>query len=881
MFPLFRPQDLFVAWLRGLNITSPGAIAGVRFDLEDAIVSFLDGFISAVITCVRQELCIAIICQELTLLNLIRSYAWLSFTVFLSFKNPARRYPRTNWPRPVDDEHWLRSFLLVVRMVMHTLAHLLLTRHRLGVWVFGNAFPSARLGFLDLRIIPLGIVIYLGLGWLLPSSVRTTSFLLTISLDNFVAKLKTRTSSTFLQVASTPTLPSPNWLYRNVPIEIRGTIRLLKLSHVGGDVIFATLHTFPLDEIPPYLAVSYVWGSDKKVFLLTIRGGNGLPVGHIPVTKSCHHVLHSLAPNPNEDRYLWIDAVCINQENTKEKDAQVSLMGDIYRRASRVVLFPVGSTTLPVANLVYRLASEENWPEDRHSEMIYQQTRTRTLPQGWRGRLMVWRMLRRARNQSDVPFQSGWLDRKTWIALDSMLRNDYWQRAWIVQEIALARSALLVFGNNAVAWDGLLRASRFLANTVQWPLLGRAPFRQAIFNVWITWPHYVSTINKLKEPASVTEANKPTVAEAIDLLCQHGIRASQPRDRIFSLLALCSDGHEPAYRPTYSKETLDWAIYARTTIHTLEQGQLHLLFLAGLAYRDHNYVSPTTGSRMSPDMASLPSWAPDLSSPYKPRIGNVKADAARGITIFLEHSVSSDLKRLSLRGTHACTIRAVSPVAPCEAYFARLAMQTQSESNNNAGTQLEKKDGNLEAWLWRVFPQIYDEARALASQYVPLNIRRPAGSLDRGGTFYEAMVLYDSSVDDYTAAEIKTAVRGLVARMRSFSAGLFMGEDAEANVPNEAIRLKREWTKHWTKYQFVITDTGLMGWAPPGTRRGDVVSYFRGCDVPFILRRAGDSGACSRNSPAAEKAFLFYGDAWFPAVEMVENPDKLQWFTLV
>ena len=42
---------------------------------------------------------------------------------------------------------------------------------------------------------------------------------------------------------------------------------------------------------------------------------------------------------PEKDRILWADAICINQSDNKEKGIQVNMMGDIYDRATAVLVW--------------------------------------------------------------------------------------------------------------------------------------------------------------------------------------------------------------------------------------------------------------------------------------------------------------------------------------------------------------------------------------------------------------------------------------------------------------------------------------------------------------------------------------------------------------
>jgi hypothetical protein len=56
------------------------------------------------------------------------------------------------------------------------------------------------------------------------------------------------------------------------------------------------------------------------------------------VTANCEAALRKLR-NRDSERILWIDAICINQDKTLERNHQVTLMRDIYSKASRVVVW--------------------------------------------------------------------------------------------------------------------------------------------------------------------------------------------------------------------------------------------------------------------------------------------------------------------------------------------------------------------------------------------------------------------------------------------------------------------------------------------------------------------------------------------------------------
>jgi hypothetical protein len=106
------------------------------------------------------------------------------------------------------------------------------------------------------------------------------------------------------------------------------------------DIIHVTL-----EEAPKYETVSYTWGTSAQEYDLVVRDGNqaGLPQ-KLRITASLFKALPRLI-NQSETGYLWIDQLCINQQDVEERNAQVSIMGKVYRQCTRVLIWLGEETT--------------------------------------------------------------------------------------------------------------------------------------------------------------------------------------------------------------------------------------------------------------------------------------------------------------------------------------------------------------------------------------------------------------------------------------------------------------------------------------------------------------------------------------------------------
>jgi hypothetical protein len=117
------------------------------------------------------------------------------------------------------------------------------------------------------------------------------------------------------------------------PLPNPTSIRLLDILPARrGRLIQTTLIVTDLDHVPYFEALSYVWGSPEN-----------------PINILCNQMSMTVTPNLGaalqrlRDRFrrrtVWIDALCINQNDLEERAQQVSFMKDIYARAKHVVVW--------------------------------------------------------------------------------------------------------------------------------------------------------------------------------------------------------------------------------------------------------------------------------------------------------------------------------------------------------------------------------------------------------------------------------------------------------------------------------------------------------------------------------------------------------------
>jgi hypothetical protein len=117
--------------------------------------------------------------------------------------------------------------------------------------------------------------------------------------------------------------------YESVPLETASSIRLVRLhpSTTPGSTIpesiACELKSFSSDERPRYAALSYTWGSKDDTGLIDL---NNKPC------KVRRNLISFLLQKclEQDEQWFWIDALCIDQTNIKERNHQVGMMSSIY-----------------------------------------------------------------------------------------------------------------------------------------------------------------------------------------------------------------------------------------------------------------------------------------------------------------------------------------------------------------------------------------------------------------------------------------------------------------------------------------------------------------------------------------------------------------------
>lgn len=226
-------------------------------------------------------------------------------------------------------------------------------------------------------------------------------------------------------------------LFQHTPlVDAALDIRLLRLKpqrHV--DIVECSFSAFKFSQAPSYTAISYTWGNQFVTHMIRMNDAELL------VTRNCFNALRQASRHLDiSGTYVWIDGVCINQNDRPEKNAQVQMMGVIYKRANLVAI----SLRLEVSDEPVLLADKVD-----------------DAPAGdFRDEWVEW--------ISDV-VPRGHAQRYPLLhALHALVDHDYWSRVWIVEELVLANGIEILCNDSVVSWSKISNLVTYMNQAPIW-----------------------------------------------------------------------------------------------------------------------------------------------------------------------------------------------------------------------------------------------------------------------------------------------------------------------------------------------------------------------------------------------------------------------------
>ncbi|KAI0852756.1 heterokaryon incompatibility protein-domain-containing protein [Daldinia vernicosa] len=532
--------------------------------------------------------------------------------------------------------------------------------------------------------------------------------------------------------------------------------------------------TMNLREPVWYTALSYTWGNG--VFDRVIECDSFSKA----ITESLHAALCQFR-RPDQSVMLWVDQICINQDDPEEKSGQIPLMSRIYTHALNTIGW-LGMPTPETDNVIQLL--EEIISTLRFIQSV-------TCPDDFEG--------------LDLPTADSILWKELW----DFLSRPWYKRLWVIQEMTLSSDLWLMCGSHITTFNIVSHAcvNLFSCGVSRW--LDQTYTANGTDD-HCKWIHNIS----IEKDDIVHGQRGPLfilLRHTRDALCR------DPKDKVYGILGISDSSDLEPVKIDYSDNYSVARLYHDVALRKLNQDSYHETINELLPVVDH-----------SNPQSALPSWAPDWSQPRQTvTIGGNKSSYAI-------YSAAGDNKatfsindnkdtELNILGTFFDTICHRSRVFTSPDITNRNPLTENKDLLTCIGLceDLNEYPGSSTVFdaFWHTLVADKDDAGLRRSpdsfaEIFSLLLDESSGkSPTLSGQTYTARQKQPEGKGKLTLAHLGTRTPG-----RTF-------QEVRTALYN-AMRSRR----------LGITRRGYLGLFPRETQDGDTVCILKGCHVPFIVR---------------------------------------------
>lgn len=350
------------------------------------------------------------------------------------------------------------------------------------------------------------------------------------------------------------------------------------------------------------------------------------------MTKHLHAALLELQ-QPAVPRLVWIDQLCIDQANLQERNEQVSIMADIYRRAERTVVW-LGETMMldddrkAIVNATERMnfrPIEREWSELRDQDII----------------------------KNLIGFkaegESSELGQRRRQVLADALNRPWFTRAWVFQEVVVAKTGIVLYGSLEMDMDIFIN---LLDGVCELDLQDVGAAKSMMHSSKGYRPMFAIREARYASRNGISSASKGRFLSTL-WQAMGNVDATNPRDKVYAFLAFSDLEAESQISPSY--ELPIRSVYADATLKSIRS--LRSLDALELALKDRD---------LSTD---LPSWVPDFSRPLPSlpfmthNVSGSNFRASRKIPYPNLTRPGQDKHALAVQGHIISTISSICPVS--------------------------------------------------------------------------------------------------------------------------------------------------------------------------------------------------------------------------
>ncbi|KAF2110753.1 heterokaryon incompatibility protein-domain-containing protein [Lophiotrema nucula] len=354
---------------------------------------------------------------------------------------------------------------------------------------------------------------------------------------------------------SIPTASSRPARYIYKPLRESGQIRTLVI-HPTSSRIECSIRNRK-HKTGGYHALSYGWGSEERPFEAVVVGLKGKELGYIPLTKNLRDALCDLRETKELGKNMfWIDQICINQEDSNEKNTQVAMMRSIYQNANGVIVYLGAAVDISQEERGLKLLQtlwsyyKNDLPKVYHSSSLYD-----LYLKAFKGEVkaLLQKLEELGIDKTEYDISTG-----DWNWLYGVCSGEWTQRLWMVQEQLLNGNTVMLRGRHVLSWESLAGISLLASILDIFPQELSIAFRRQKSNdgdpkgllhalYFLAGTRYrMATLNPEHEFT-------PTAPLRGVMQYLRALQCRDPRDRVYALMSVSGDTERLGIVPDYSE----------------------------------------------------------------------------------------------------------------------------------------------------------------------------------------------------------------------------------------------------------------------------------------------------------------------------------------
>jgi hypothetical protein len=340
-------------------------------------------------------------------------------------------------------------------------------------------------------------------------------------------------------------------------------VRLLTVVS-DGENFRGSLQEFRKDNLPYFNALSWCWSSEEEIQSTSFECDEQL----FPVSRHLYNLLSNVNPrNTHSSIRIWVDSICINQDDLEEKSAHVAYMHEIYGRARNVIIW----LGMP----------------DGGSDLVMDSRKTSKLNTALQ--LVPSSSIAQSVTAPGVPHA----DDPIWKAVGRLCDRDWFYRTWVIQEIALARNVELLCGTQRLDWDDFVNLVSGISRA------GLTSICRGPRSTGTTRPDGFGALMDLAWIRKMLQKDDMSMSYLLHMVRFREV--TKPVDNVYGLLGILGQDVRSAIKVNYAEnEQQYWEAYVDMAeqIITADDRAFWLLCMAS--------------SRERPEQ--LPTWCPNFNS---------------------------------------------------------------------------------------------------------------------------------------------------------------------------------------------------------------------------------------------------------------------------